>query len=116
MNVNEKGALVTIAKKLLRYPLDKCTLVADEEPEEPADEPEAEEEEPAEDSKAKKKPAQEEEEEPAAKPKDGKKFVCPHKGGRFGVDRDKFNECGECAIWNDCDEEKDRRDKAAKAK
>jgi hypothetical protein len=42
--------------------------------------------------------------EPAGKNK------CPHKHV-FGVDTDKFDECGKCKLWDDCDEEYTKKKK-----
>jgi len=44
---------------------------------------------------------EEEEEKPKGKGKGGK-GKCPH-GHKFGVDIDKYKECGNCKVWEDCD-------------
>ena len=38
------------------------------------------------------------------------KNKCPHKHV-FGVDTDKYDECGKCKIWDDCDEEYTKKKK-----
>jgi len=60
---------------------------------------------------AKSKPEPEpEEDEPEEKPKKGKdkpaakdKKKCPVEGGKFGKSVDKFDECDDCPLWDDCE-------------
>lgn len=101
----------------------------EEEPEEEDDPPpkkkpaaKKEEEEPEEEEPEEEEPEEEEEDDPPPKktpppastkptakkeetPEKEKssKHVCPHKGGKFGKDVDRYDECDECSFWDACE-------------
>lgn len=110
-------------------PAPKKKPAKEEEPEEPEEEPEEEDDPPPKKKPVVKKEEEEPEEEPeepeeeedpppkkklppAKSPakKDetpekekSSKHVCPHKGGKFGKDVDKYDECDECSFWDACE-------------